>query len=159
MSAIPSVVITTDGSCYPNPNGNGGWAALVEVAGKEPVELSGAVRFVPPVSFTSNNTMELTAILQGLRSLPLDIQKVLIRSDSQYAINSLTVWHKGWARRGWTTATGEPVKNRELIEEVLAEMAKHGEVTFTWTKGHANDVANNRCDELAMKARQALNHV
>ncbi len=156
---MTSVMITTDGSCYPNDGtGNGGWAAVIRVEGESAREISGGLRrnAINPVS---NNKAEFAAVLEGLRAIADRAPcKVLIRTDSEYVMKSLTIWHEGWAARGWLTATKEPVKNRDLIETILAEMSKHV-VEWIWIRGHCGDTDNERCDILAMAARQALNRV
>ncbi len=147
---MTAVTITTDGSCYPNDGtGNGGWAAIIREAGVEPRYLSGGL----PRPCT-NNRAELTAVLMGLRALVAP-RSVTIRTDSQYTMNSLTIWREGWMERGWRTSQGEPVKNRELIEAVSDEMAKHT-IRIVWVRGHATDEDNLRCDEMAAVARKAL---
>jgi ribonuclease HI len=149
MSTALKATVTTDGSCHPNDGtGCGGWAAVIRVEGRAAREVSGGL----PRGST-NNVAELTAILEGLRALEPDVKEVSIRTDSQYAMNSLTIWQEGWARRGWITSTGTPVRNRELIETTVAEMSRRV-VTISWTRGHIGDPDNERCDELALIARQ-----
>ena len=112
-------LIWTDGACSGNP-GPGGWAAIVIPAdGGDPVELSGGE------TLTTNNRMELTAALEGLRSLP-DGADVVVVTDSQLMLNSMTVWLPGWKKKGWKTAAGKPVKNQDLLVALEAEVNRLG---------------------------------
>jgi ribonuclease HI len=148
-------VIWTDGACSGNP-GPGGWAAIVIPSeGADPVELSGGEHL------TTNNRMELTAALEGLRSLP-DGAEVVIVTDSQLMLNSMTKWLPGWKRKGWKTAAGQPVKNQDLLTALEAEVNRHKKVRWHWVKGHETGANfgykafNDRADQLAVAAaRQA----
>jgi ribonuclease HI len=148
-------LIWTDGACSGNP-GPGGWAAIVVPAdGGSPVELSGGEHT------TTNNRMELTAALEGLRSLP-DGADVTVVTDSQLLLNSMTVWLPGWKQKGWKTAAGKPVKNQDLLIALEAEVARLGSVRWHWVRGHetgaehAHKALNDRADQLAVEAaRQA----
>ena len=112
-------LIWTDGACSGNP-GPGGWAAIVIPAdGGDPVELSGGEHA------TTNNRMELTAALEGLRSLE-DGADVTVVTDSQLMLNSMTVWLPGWKKKGWKTAAGKPVKNQDLLVALEAEVNRLG---------------------------------
>ena len=114
-------LVWTDGACSGNP-GSGGWAAIVVPAdGGDPVELSGGE------PHTTNNRMELTAALEGLRSLP-DGSKVVVVTDSQLMLNSMTKWLPGWKRKGWKTAAGKPVKNQDLLQALNKETDRHENV-------------------------------
>lgn len=129
------VTLYTDGACSGNP-GRGGWGAIL-IYGSYRKELSGG----EPV--TTNNKMELTAVIEGLKALnePCEVD---VYSDSAYVVNAfLQDWISGWIRRGWKN-----VKNIELWNELIALTEKH-EVHFNKVKGHADDELNNRCDELA----------
>ena len=144
----------TDGACRGNP-GPGGWAAIVVAGGDaEPVELSGAA------PATTNNRMEYTAALEGLRSLPAG-SRVCIVTDSRLMLDSMTRWIHGWKRKGWKTAGGDPVKNRDLVEALDAEMGRHAAVRWHWVRGHetgaehAHKALNDRADRLAVAASQA----
>jgi ribonuclease HI len=145
-------LIWTDGACSGNP-GPGGWAAIVvpPPGAGEPVELSGG----EPA--TTNNRMELTAALEGLRSLP-DGSRVAIVTDSQLMLNSMTTWLAGWKRKGWKTAAGQPVKNQDLLKALDAEVARHEAVRWHWVRGHqtgdahAHKALNDRADVLAVAA-------
>ncbi len=147
-------LIWTDGACSGNP-GPGGWAAIVVGPdGGGPVERSGGERE------TTNNRMEFTAALEGLRALP-DGARACIVTDSQLMIDSMTKWLAGWRRKGWRTAGGSPVKNRDLIEALDAEAARHAEVRWHWVRGHetgarhAHKALNDRADQLAVAAAAA----
>ena len=147
-------LVWTDGACRGNP-GPGGWAAIViGPDGGDPVELSGGERQ------TTNNRMELTAALEGLRSLP-DGADVTVVTDSQLMLNSMTVWLPGWKRKGWKTAAGKPVKNQDLIMALEAEVNRLGTVRWHWVRGHETGAAfdykalNDRADQLAVAAARA----
>ena len=150
-------IVTTDGSCYPNDGtGNGGWAAIIRIHGTPAREISGALKasLVTPLS---NNIAELTAVLEALRALPQEVTSVLIRTDSQYVKNCCTIWFEGWVWRGWVTSTGDPVKNKALIEAIMEEIDKRAEVQWVHIRGHNGDAENERCDVLAAEARRSLN--
>ena len=133
------VVLYTDGSCKGNP-GPGGWGVLLEW-GDHTKELCGGE------SETTNNRMEIMAVIQGLRALSRTCQ-VLVVTDSIYVRDGVTKWMAGWKRNGWRTAAKKPVKNRDLWEELDAELANH-HVDWEWVKGHAGHPGNERADELA----------
>jgi ribonuclease HI len=140
-----SAVVYTDGSAEGNP-GPGGYGAIVRVPGLPDRELSGGT------NHTTNNKMELTAAIVGV-SAALDVgaRQVTVISDSEYLVKGMTRWLAGWQAKGWKTATGEPVKNREYWER-LAALAKRGEVRWQWIRGHAGHPENERCDVLATNA-------
>ncbi len=140
------VEIWTDGGCKPNP-GPGGWAAILRFRGVER-ELSGG----DPA--TTNNRMELTAATQALTSLKRPC-RVRLHTDSEYVRNGVTRWHTGWVRRNWRNAAGDPVANMELWKLLLAAAAQH-QIEWLWVRGHAGDVMNERADQLATAARQAI---
>lgn len=134
-------VYATDGACSGNP-GPGGWAWVNQGSGA--CGSGGAAH-------TTNNIMELTAVLKALEDCPPEVP-VLIRSDSQYVINVLTKWARGWARKGWKTAGGKPVANQELIATLMARIDQRpGAVDFVWVRGHAGDPANEKADALAVE--------
>jgi ribonuclease HI len=146
--------VWTDGACSGNP-GPGGWAAIVVGPdGAEPVELSGGERL------TTNNRMEFTAALEGLRSLPAGSRACIV-TDSLLMLNSMTTWIAGWKRKGWKTAGGQPVKNQDLVKALEAEIARHEAIRWHWVKGHetgaahAHKALNDRADRLAVAAAQA----
>ena len=139
---LPEVTIFTDGGCKGNP-GPGGWGAVLLSGGRR-LELSGAE------SETTNNRMELRAAIEALRALKRRC-RVTVVTDSEYLRNGVTTWVQAWMRNGWRTKDRQPVKNAELWRDLLDAADRH-EVTWRWTKGHANDVENNRCDALANAA-------
>jgi ribonuclease HI len=136
------VRLVTDGSCLGNP-GPGGWAAILR-HGDQVKELWGC----DPQ--TTNNRMEMAAVLGGLQALKEPCQ-IEIEIDSEYVKNGITKWVAGWKRNGWRTAAKAPVKNQDLWQQLDEELRKH-EVEWTWVKGHADHEDNNRCDELARNA-------
>ncbi|WP_313072805.1 ribonuclease HI [Melaminivora sp.] len=138
---MTEVVIYTDGACKGNP-GPGGWGVLLR-AGDLTRELFGGERE------TTNNRMELMAVIQALSALkrPCRVQLYL---DSQYVRQGITSWIHGWKKKGWRTASGQPVKNAELWRQLdgLAHGAGH-EIDWHWVRGHAGDAGNERADQLA----------
>ena len=137
---MQKVTIYTDGACSGNP-GPGGWAAIL-IYGENKKEISGGRQDA------TNNIMELTAILEGLKALKVECE-VQIYSDSAYSVNAFNQgWIYNWMKKGWKTANGEPVKNKELWQE-LYDLTKKHKVTFNKVKGHSDNELNNRCDELA----------
>ena len=137
--ARKQVDIHTDGACLGNP-GPGGWGVLLHWRGVER-ELSGGE------ADTTNNRMELMAVIQALSALKRPCAVVLYL-DSQYVRKGITEWIHGWIRRGWKTAGGAPVKNRDLWERLHAAAARH-HVDWRWVKGHSGDPGNERVDQLA----------
>jgi ribonuclease HI len=147
-------LVWTDGACRGNP-GPGGWAAIVVPAhGGAPVELTGGA------PDTTNNRMEYTAAVEGLRSLP-ERSRACVVTDSRMMLDSMTKWIAGWRRRGWRTATGDPVKNQDLVLALEAEIARHAHVRWHWVRGHetgdahAHKALNDRADRLAVAASLA----
>lgn len=137
---MEEVTIYTDGACSGNP-GPGGWGSIL-MMGENRKEISGGS------ANTTNNIMELTAVIEALKMLKRPC-KVNIYSDSAYVVNAFVQkWIYGWMKKGWKTAGNEPVKNKELWQE-LYELTKIHDVTFNKVKGHADNEFNNRCDELA----------
>ena len=136
---MPAVVIYTDGACKGNP-GRGGWGALLRAGTKERELFGGEAH-------TTNNRMELTAVIRALESLKRPCA-VEIFTDSQYVKNGIETWIHNWKRNGWKTADRKPVKNAELWRELEALATQH-QVTWHWVKGHATDADNIRADELA----------
>jgi ribonuclease HI len=136
------VQLITDGACIGNP-GPGGWACILR-SGEKTKEMFGSE------PHTTNNRMEITAAIEGLRALrePCDVEVV---TDSEYLKNGITTWIKGWKRNGWKTAAKKPVVNQDLWMTLDDMVAKH-QMHWTWTKGHADHPDNNRCDELATRA-------
>jgi len=136
---MKAVDIHTDGACLGNP-GPGGWAALLIHEGRER-ELAGGE------ALTTNNRMEMLAAIMALEALKAPCQ-VVLSTDSQYVQKGIGEWLPGWIRRGWKTAGGEPVKNKDLWERLQLAAAPH-KVQWKWVKGHAGHVENERVDKLA----------
>ena len=133
------VHIYTDGACKGNP-GPGGWGALLSYNGTER-ELFGGERS------TTNNRMELTAVIEALSTLNRPC-RVLLHTDSQYVQKGITEWIRGWKARGWKTAAKEPVKNADLWKK-LDEIVRSHDIEWIWVKGHAGHAGNERADALA----------
>jgi ribonuclease HI len=138
-AAKPAVVAYTDGACKGNP-GRGGWGVWM-VSGSHEREMWGGE------VVTTNNRMELTAVIETLKSLKRQC-KVTIYTDSEYVRKGITEWIHGWKRRGWKTADNKPVKNADLWRELESQAASH-EVDWRWVKGHSGDPGNERADGLA----------
>ena len=139
---MKSVRLVTDGSCIGNP-GPGGWAVILRYK-ENKRELSGGE------ARTTNNRMEMTAVVKGLQALR-EPCAVTLEIDSQYVKNGVTRWMNRWKRNGWMTAEKEPVKNQDLWQDLEASMARH-QVRWVWVKGHSKHKDNNRCDKLAKDA-------
>ena len=140
------VEVYADGACKGNP-GPGGWGVLMRTAGKER-ELHGG----EPA--TTNNRMELTAVIRALESLPRG-RRVRLYTDSQYVQKGMTEWISSWKLRGWRTADRKPVKNEDLWRQ-LDEAARHHKVEWHWVKGHAGHPGNERADALANKGVESV---
>ncbi|MDD6187772.1 MAG: ribonuclease HI [Oscillospiraceae bacterium] len=142
---MKKVEIFTDGACSGNP-GPGGWGAILRYNGVEK-ELSGGERQ------TTNNRMELCAVLNALSALKEPCEAVLT-SDSKYVIDSVSKgWVYSWQKKGWKKSDGKPALNVDLWEKLLPLLEMHN-VTFVWIKGHAGHPENERCDALAVKERE-----
>ncbi|HTY50998.1 MAG TPA: ribonuclease HI [Steroidobacteraceae bacterium] len=140
------VEIYADGACRGNP-GPGGWGALLRSQGRER-ELSGAE------AHTTNNRMELTAVIRALAALTRATQAT-VYTDSQYVVRGITEWVPAWKARDWRTADRQPVKNRELWEELERLAAPH-ELSWQWVRGHSGVAGNERVDRLANAAIDAM---
>ena len=136
------VTVFCDGACSGNP-GPGGWGAIVEASG-ERRELSGGQ------ARTTNNQMELMALIEALKTVAPGT-RVKIVTDSEYVSKGVTSWLKGWIKNGWKTASKQPVKNRELWQELHALLQARPHV-MEWVRGHNGHPENERCDELARAA-------
>jgi ribonuclease HI len=143
---VSTVEIYTDGACRGNP-GPGGWAALLSVGGREK-EIAGAE------ALTTNNRMELTAVIRALESLRRPVS-ARVFTDSQYVRRGITEWLSAWKARGWLTADRKPVKNIDLWQR-LEELAAGHEIDWRWVPGHAGVPGNERVDRLANQAIDAL---
>ena len=145
---MEKVIIYTDGACSGNP-GPGGWGAILMYKDNKK-EISGGKKD------TTNNVMELTAVIEGLKMLkfPCDVE---VYSDSAYVVNAFNQkWINSWIKNNWKTSGKEPVKNKEIWQE-LYELTKIHNVKFIKVKGHSTNKFNNRCDFLATSAAKAIN--
>jgi ribonuclease HI len=143
---LSKVEIYTDGACRGNP-GPGGWAALL-LFGEHEREISGAE------ATTTNNRMELTAVIRALEALKRPVEAA-IYTDSQYVRQGVLEWMPNWKARGWKTAEKKPVKNQDLWQELDALLPNH-RLEWHWVKGHSGNPGNERVDELANRAIDAL---
>ena len=144
---MEEVIIYTDGACSGNP-GPGGWGAILMI-NENKKEISGGNKN------TTNNVMELTAVIEALKLLKRPCN-VNLYSDSAYVVNAfLQNWILGWIKNGWKNSNKEDVKNKELWQELISLTKVHN-VTFHKVKGHADNKYNNRCDELARNAIKNL---
>ena len=140
---MDEITIYTDGACSGNP-GPGGWGAILMFK-ENKKEISGGLKE------TTNNVMELTAVVEALRLIKYKCI-IKIYSDSAYVVNGFSQgWIYNWIKKGWRTADGSPVKNKELWEE-LYNFTKMYDIEFIKVKGHSDNDFNNRCDELARNA-------
>jgi ribonuclease HI len=139
---VKKIQLITDGACLGNP-GPGGWAAILRYNGHTR-EMFGSA------PHTTNNRMELTAAIEGLRAIKESCE-VEVVTDSEYVKNGITQWIHGWKRKNWIKSDKKPVLNGDLWRALDAETARH-KTTWTWTKGHASHDDNNRADELATAA-------
>ncbi|TAG02981.1 MAG: ribonuclease HI [Betaproteobacteria bacterium] len=139
MSTEPDVIIYTDGACKGNP-GRGGWGALL-ISGEHRRELFGGERD------TTNNRMELTGAIEALKALKRPCS-VRLFTDSNYVKQGIETWIHGWKKNGWRTSDKKPVKNADLWQ-LLDEQCRLQTVEWRWVKGHANDLGNERADQLA----------
>jgi len=140
-STLPAVELYTDGACLGNP-GPGGWAFILRhpETGKSKEQSGGE-------SQTTNNRMELMAVIEGLSALRTP-SRVKLVGDSEYVLKGMSEWLAGWKRRGWRKADKSPVLNADLWERIDALLQRH-QVIVEWTRGHAGHVENERCDKLA----------
>jgi ribonuclease HI len=143
---MKQVEIHTDGACLGNP-GPGGWAALLR-HGTSERELAGGE------ADTTNNRMELMAAIAALEALKSPCE-VVLHTDSQYVKKGIGEWLPNWIRRGWKTAAGDPVKNKDLWERLALAATRH-QVQWRWVKGHAGHVDNERVDALARAAAERI---
>jgi ribonuclease HI len=144
---VSVVEIYTDGACRGNP-GPGGWAALLSCDGREK-EISGAE------AHTTNNRMELLAVIRALEALKKPQVRVKVYTDSQYVRKGITEWLASWKSRGWRTASKKPVMNQDLWEQLDALAVPHT-IEWHWVPGHAGVPGNERVDRLANQAIDSL---
>jgi ribonuclease HI len=139
---MKKVRIYTDGACKGNP-GPGGYGFIIKIE-DEVKEYNGANKN------TTNNIMEMTAALKALETLeePCEVE---LTTDSQYLVKGMTEWIHGWIRKGWQTASKQPVKNKEIWQNLYAISKKH-KITWVWVRGHNGHPENERCDALANEA-------
>ncbi len=141
------VEIYTDGACSGNP-GPGGYGVVLKY-GEHIKELSGACEN------TTNNRMELLAVIKGLEALKRPCEVVLY-SDSKYIVDAMNKgWVKGWQARGWMRSNKQPAKNSDLWKKIL-ELSSQHKIEWIWVKGHADNKWNNRCDRLAVEATNSI---
>lgn len=139
---LARLVIYTDGACKGNP-GPGGWGALLRAGDGTVKEIFGGE------PGTTNNRMEMMAVIQALRLLKRPCQ-VTLHLDSQYVLKGITEWLAGWKAKGWKTAAKQPVKNVDLWQQLDQLVSAHGHaIEWQWVKGHAGDPGNERADALA----------
>lgn len=140
------VIVYTDGACSGNP-GPGGWAAILRYGPHEKVLQGGA-------SLTTNNRMELRAVIAALRALtrPCGVE---VFTDSEYLRRGVTEWLERWRRNGWLTASKQPVKNQDLWRALHAAIQPH-QIAWHWVRGHAGDEFNERADLLAVAALSTI---
>ena len=136
--AVGHVEIWTDGACKGNP-GLGGWGVLLRYTPHEKVLYGGELD-------TTNNRMELTAVIEALRALTKPCE-VILHTDSQYVQKGMTEWLASWKARGWRTASRQPVKNADLWQ-ILDELTRQHSIDWRWVRGHDGDPGNERADEL-----------
>lgn len=141
------VNIFTDGACRGNP-GPGGWGVLLQYGDTEK-ELWGGEQE------TTNNRMEMTAAIKGLKALTKPCQ-IIMYTDSQYLLRGITEWMPGWKKRGWTTASKKPVKNDDLWKNLDLLIQNH-DIEWKWVRGHSGHPGNERADQLANRGIDSLN--
>lgn len=140
------VEVFCDGACSGNP-GPGGYGAILRYGASEKIISGGAPE-------TTNNRMELTAVIEALRQLKRPC-RVRVTTDSQYVVKGMTEWIAGWQRKGWKNSKREEVLNRDLWESLLEQASGHS-IVWNWVRGHAGHPENERCDQLAREAVTAV---
>jgi ribonuclease HI len=143
---MAAVEIFSDGACKGNP-GVGGWGALLRMGETEKELFGGEAN-------TTNNRMELTAVIQALTALTRPCE-VLIHTDSQYVMKGMMEWIEGWKAKGWKTAAKQPVKNDDLWKTLDKLVAMH-DVDWRWVKGHSGHPENERADQLANRGVELI---
>ncbi len=137
------IEIYTDGACSGNP-GPGGWGAVL-LYKEHRKEISGGVKE------TTNNRMEMQAVIEALKTLKKESAKMVVYTDSKYVLTGISEWIHGWKKNGWKNAAKKPIKNIDLWQELDAEVAKH-EIKWVWVKGHNGNKYNEIADKLACDA-------
>jgi ribonuclease HI len=141
-----TIVVYTDGSAIGNPGPGGYGVVILEHPDSPARELSGSV------SLTTNNRMEMTAVIKALEALQGTVSPVVVHSDSRYVVDALNKgWAIGWQKRGWQRSNGQPALNPDLWAQLLP-LARSMDVRFIWVRGHSGNLLNERCDELANAA-------
>ena len=143
---MDKIDIFTDGACKGNP-GPGGWGALMVAGGHEKELFGGELN-------TTNNRMELKAVIEALTSLTRPCE-VIVHTDSQYVQKGISEWIHGWKARGWKTAAKAPVKNVDLWQALDAAQARH-QIQWRWVRGHSGHVGNERADVLANRGVESV---
>ncbi len=141
-----NVELYTDGACKGNP-GPGGWGVLLRYGDKEKELYGGEPN-------TTNNRMELMAVIEGLKALSRSCD-VILTTDSKYVMQGINDWLAGWKRNGWKTAAKKPVKNQDLWQLLDEQCARH-QIEWRWVKGHAGHAENERADELANRGVEGV---
>ena len=140
------IIIYTDGACLGNKGGDpGGWAAVILHGPEDIAKISGSDLF------TTNNRMELQAIIEGLNFCPSGSQ-ILLYSDSQYAVKGFNEWLPGWKKKGWKNSSNKAVANKDLWQVLEDAVARHKIVSLNWIRGHNGDHLNEEADRLANEA-------
>ena len=149
MTSLYDYVIFTDGSCLGNP-GPGGWAVIIRCINEES-QSETILRGNSKGESTTNNIMELTAVLRGLEYISPH-SKVAIFSDSKYIIDCFVKkWYTKWIKNGWHKSDGGPVLNAEIWKEIFALVDIQEKISWNWVRAHSGDVMNERCDEIAQE--------
>jgi ribonuclease HI len=146
VKSMDKVEIYSDGACKGNP-GRGGWGALLVAGGKEKEIFGGEPN-------TTNNRMELMAVIQALNALKRPCE-VVVHTDSQYVQKGISEWIHGWKARGWKTSSKEPVKNADLWQALDAAQQQH-QVEWRWVRGHNGHAGNERADQLANRGVDSI---
>ena len=144
---MATVQIYTDGACRGNP-GPGGWGAVLRYGDKEKTLYGGEAE-------TTNNRMELTAVIRALQCLKHNKRRVRITTDSKYVLQGMTEWIEGWKRKGWRTASKKPVLNADLWQELDA-LVQQFDIDWHWVKGHSGHPENELADQLANRGIDEL---
>ena len=148
LESLKNVIIYTDGACRGNP-GPGGWGAILLYGDKEKELFGGEPE-------TTNNRMELMAAIVALETLNTPCQ-VVLTTDSKYVMDGITQWMANWKKRGWKTASKQPVKNVDLWQRLDAAVQRH-DIAWQWVKGHSGHPGNERADALANRGIDEMKH-